>query len=125
MPRKDSLKNFEASQCEPILALVRDLIFASRISAAAQTAGRTVRIVRDAGQLAQLEGPMLILDLNQEGALDAAIAWKHRTGGATVGFVSHVDTATIERARAAGIDEVVARGAFAVRLPQLLAAAKD
>jgi DNA-binding NarL/FixJ family response regulator len=41
----------------------------------------------------------------------------------TVGFVSHVHTDTIEAARHAGIDLVLARSAFVGRLPQLLASA--
>ena len=38
----------------------------------------------------------------------------------TLGFVSHVDTATIEAARAAGIGTVVARSAFAMNLADIL-----
>jgi len=37
-----------------------------------------------------------------------------------VGFVSHVQTETIAAARAAGIDEVMARSAFVARLATLL-----
>jgi hypothetical protein len=39
----------------------------------------------------------------------------------TLGYVSHVDSETIAAARAAGIDEVIARSAFADRLGDLLA----
>ena len=42
----------------------------------------------------------------------------------TVGFVSHVDTPTIEAAREAGADRVLARSAFVEQLPQLLQAAQ-
>jgi CheY-like chemotaxis protein len=38
----------------------------------------------------------------------------------TVGFVSHVDTATIEAARKAGVDRVLARSAFVEQLQGLL-----
>ena len=38
----------------------------------------------------------------------------------TLGYVSHVDTATIDAARQAGIDQVVARSAFAARLGDIL-----
>ncbi len=37
-----------------------------------------------------------------------------------VGFVSHVDTATIDAARTAGVDEILARSSFAMKLPDLL-----
>ena len=38
----------------------------------------------------------------------------------TLGYVSHVDSDTIERARAAGIDQVLARSAFSDRLGEIL-----
>lgn len=104
----------------PILLLVRDLMFASRIGSAAQEAGVAIRGVRDLSKLAELAGHAAVLDLNQPGTIEAAVAWKARTGGVLVGFVSHVDTETIGRARAAGVDRIVARGAFVAQLPQIL-----
>ena len=41
----------------------------------------------------------------------------------TLGYVSHVDTATIEAARAAGIDQVLARSAFVDQLGDILTSA--
>ena len=41
----------------------------------------------------------------------------------TLGYVSHVDTATVAAARAAGIDEVLARSAFSARLADILTSA--
>jgi CheY-like chemotaxis protein len=41
----------------------------------------------------------------------------------TIGFVSHVDSVTIEAARKAGV-EVLARSAFTERLPEILARGK-
>jgi CheY-like chemotaxis protein len=41
----------------------------------------------------------------------------------TIGFVSHVDSATIGAARQAGIDQVLARSAFFSQLRQILTAA--
>ena len=38
----------------------------------------------------------------------------------TLGYVSHVDTDTIDRARAAGIDQVLARSAFSEKLGDIL-----
>ena len=104
-----------------IFALVRDLMFASKISAAAKAGGVSVRMLREPLQLMTVEGDLLIVDLNQAGALDAAAAWKTRTGGAVVGFVSHVDAETIAKARELGIDQILARSAFVMQLPQLLA----
>jgi hypothetical protein len=41
----------------------------------------------------------------------------------TLGYVAHVDSDTIDRARAAGIDQVLARSAFSDRLGEILAKA--
>ena len=106
-----------------VLVLVRDLLFASRISSAAQALGVPIRIVRDPNQLPGQTGSLVIVDLNQPGALDAAAAWKAASGGRVIGFVSHVDAPTIARAREMGLDQVLARSAFAGNLPGLLAGA--
>lgn len=103
-----------------VLALVRDLIFASRITAAGRDAGVDVTLVRDPAQLAGRAGRRLVVDLNLEGAIEAAAAWMRAGGGEVVGFVSHVDADTIGRARAAGIANVLARSRFVERLPELL-----
>jgi hypothetical protein len=41
----------------------------------------------------------------------------------TLGYVSHVDSASIEAARAAGVDQVLARSAFTERLGEILTSA--
>ena len=104
----------------PVIVLVRDLMFSSRISATARSAGTPVTLLRDPAALAGIAGGRLIVDLNQPGALDAAIAWKEASGGDVIGFVSHVDADTIARAKAAGIDEVMPRSRFVTVLPDLL-----
>jgi DNA-binding NarL/FixJ family response regulator len=106
---------------EPILVLVRDLMFSSRISATARAADRPVRMLRDPSELREAPGRRLIVDLNQPGALEAAVDWKLTSSGDVVGFVSHVDADTIARARAAGIDRVLPRSRFVEVLPELLA----
>lgn len=106
----------------PVLVLVRDLMFASRISAAARAAGVTVTMLRDPGLVVGEAGRRLIVDLNQAGALEAAIEWKRVSSAEVVGFVSHVDAETIARARAAGIDRILPRSRFVEILPDLLAA---
>ena len=108
----------------PVIALVRDLIFASRITATAAGVGTSVTLLRDPAKLAEHTSgganTLLIVDLNLAGAIDAARAWKGDTGGSVTGFVSHVDTATIAAARDAGIDRVLARSRFVELLPELL-----
>jgi hypothetical protein len=109
-----------------ILALVRDLIFASRITATAAGAGVAVTLVRDPLVLeAQPPANRLLVDLNLAGAIEAAAAWMRANPGSdVVGFVSHVDKATIDHARASGIDRVLARSRFVEVLPELLQSAK-
>jgi hypothetical protein len=41
-------------------------------------------------------------------------------GGQVIGFVSHVDTDTIAKARESGLDRVMARSGFVGALPALL-----
>jgi hypothetical protein len=104
----------------PVLCLVRDLLFLSKITATARSLGVETKTIRDPSKLASEPGSHLIVDLNQENALQAAAAWRLATGRPVVGFVSHVDTGTISAARAAGIDRILARSAFVDQLPSLL-----
>ena len=104
----------------PIVVLVRDLLFASRISATARALGVEVKLLRDETKLADETGQRVIVDLNQPGALEAAVEWKRRRGGEVIGFVSHVDVETIHRAREAGIDQVLPRSRFVAELESLL-----
>ncbi len=103
-----------------LLILCRDLLLGSRITAAAQSGGVSFRVVRDPAKLAAQAGARLIVDLNQEGAIDAAAAWKAAGSREVVGFVSHLDAATIQRARQAGLDHVMARSAFVEHLPSIV-----
>lgn len=104
----------------PVLALCRDLIFASKITAAARARGLESKILRDTAQLAGQSGSLLLVDLNQPGTLAAAAEWRRAGGGTVVGFVSHVDAATIDEARRAGINRIMARSGFVQTLPELL-----
>jgi hypothetical protein len=104
-----------------VLALVRDLIFASKITAAALSAGIQARIIRDPAILQNFPGSLLLADLNQSGVIAASKQWKEQHRGRVVGFVSHVDAPTIEAARQAGLDQILARSGFVQQLPQLLA----
>jgi PleD family two-component response regulator len=112
-----------------ILAALDDLMFTSRIRAAAQGVGADVRFARtpaEALSMARQEKPALVLlDLNGTRAEPMAILAQFKSDPAlapvrVVGFVSHVQTDRIAAARAAGIDEVMARSAFVARLPDLL-----
>ena len=88
-----------------IIVLCRDLIFNTKIVATARLIGAPVTIMRDPAKLDTApDARRLIVDLNPEdGLLDAAAAWKSRSGGEVIGFVSHVDAPTIARARELGL----------------------
>ena len=103
----------------PILLLCRDLMFVSKVTATARALGVPVQVVRDPAQLPQ-QGTRLLVDLNQSGAIEAAATWKAATAGQVIGFVSHVDTDTTERARAAGLDQVLPRSRFSATLEQII-----
>ena len=112
-----------------ILALVDDLMFRSKIKSTAQQAGVTVAFAgsRDAALAAMRANvpALVIFDLNNmrsdplgtlaEMKKDAALA-----AIPTVGYVSHVDVNTIDAARAAGVDDVLARSSFTARLADLV-----
>jgi hypothetical protein len=103
-----------------VLCLVRDLLFYSKIRAAAESADVPLKSVRDPARLLEESGLGLIVDLNQSDALQAAIEFRNRTGLPVVGFVSHVDVETISAARASGIGQVLARSQFEKQLPTVL-----
>lgn len=113
-----------------LLAAVDDLMFSSRISTTAKAVGTPVQFARsmDAVLAAARGTPapaLIVIDLNSArlGPLDIVSALKADAALAAipiVGFVSHVDTATIEAARAAGIDRVMARSAFVQQLAEMI-----
>ena len=70
---------------QPILILVRDLMFTTRIVEAARAANVPFKVVRKPELLVSETGRMLIVDLNQDSAIDAASAWRSATGGRTIG----------------------------------------
>lgn len=115
-----------------IVAVLDDLMFASKIRSAATAAGVTIVFARsrDAALDAVREHrpSLVILDLNnpRTDPLGLVEALKSLDGDvasppiATLGYVSHVDTATIDAARVAGVDTVVARSAFTQRIGELI-----
>ena len=105
---------------KPVLALVRDLMFVGRISATARASGVPIKVIRDPAALSGEAGRLLLVDLNLAGAIEAAAAWKSASGGEAIGFVSHVDAETIQRARESGIDQVMPRSRFVEALAGIL-----
>jgi PleD family two-component response regulator len=67
----------------------------------------------------------VILDLNNPRTSPLAIVQSMKADPAlaavpTLGYVSHVDTATIDAARQAGVGEILARSAFTMQLAEIL-----
>jgi hypothetical protein len=104
----------------PMLVLCRDLLFTSKITGTAKAREIPVKVLRDPNKLADEPSPRLVVDLTQEGFLDAAVEWKKRTGGHVTGFAGHTDVELINAAQAAGVDLVLSRGEFSARLNQVL-----
>jgi CheY-like chemotaxis protein len=113
-----------------ILAILDDLLFTSKIRSTAGHLGVTVAFARSSQaaleQMRTQPPSLVILDLNNPrtdplGTIAAMKADASLASIPTVGYVSHVDTATIDRARSAGIGEVMARSAFVNKLEAMLA----
>ncbi len=104
-------------------------MFASKIAAAARQTGAEVVFARSSDEVLRqaraLRPRLVIFDLNGHrteplATLSALKADPELQGLRTLGFVSHVQADLIERARQAGIDEVLARSAFSARLGEIL-----
>jgi CheY-like chemotaxis protein len=110
-----------------IVALVADLIFQSKLQAAAAGAGVPLTVVRTAEQFEQAVGQAIgvVLDLAIDGVDGVRLIHIARSGRPQlkiVGFLPHVEVDLATAARAAGADEVLPRSAFAANLPKLLSA---
>jgi DNA-binding NarL/FixJ family response regulator len=109
---------------------IDDLLFSIKIKEVAKHLGVDVYFERSAERIVDTvrdkQPRLVIFDLNSAKLhpLDAIAALKADptlTAVKTLGYVSHVDSATIAAARQAGVDDVLARSAFAGRLPEILA----
>jgi DNA-binding NarL/FixJ family response regulator len=112
-----------------ILCAIDDLIFSIKISTAAKQLGVEVFFERSADRvldrIREKQPSLVILDLNsvKMNPLGTLTAMKSDAALGvirTLGYVSHVDSETIAAARAAGVDQVMARSAFVERLAEIL-----
>ncbi len=106
-------------------------MFSSKLRNAAKAVNAPLSFFRSVDSaLAEMRArtPMLVIfDLNNPriDALAIVAAMKNEPSLAsvsTIGFSQHTATEDIAAARAAGVQQVLARGAFFERLPELLAA---
>lgn len=112
-----------------ILCAIDDLIFSIKISTAAKGLGADVFFER-AGDMVlprirEKQPSLVIFDLNSSrldpiGVVTAMKSDDQLKTIRTLGYVAHVDADTIAAARAAGIDQVLARSAFVTRLGEIL-----
>ena len=112
-----------------IIAAVDDLIFASKIKATAENVGAEVRFAKSlATVLTQAEERLpdcVMVDLQGVKCEPFALARAFKTSATLkqvklIGFFSHVQTALMHEAQAAGYDQVLPRSAFTKRLPEIL-----
>ena len=112
-----------------ILAVLDDLMFTSKIKSTAVGLGAAVTFARSAdaalAEMRKSPPSLVIFDLNNARINPLAIVASMKEDAAlasvpTLGFVSHVDTATITAARDAGVGEILARSAFTTQLAEIL-----
>ncbi|MGH2443363.1 MAG: hypothetical protein ACRDFX_09395 [Chloroflexota bacterium] len=106
-----------------VIAVVTDLFFQSRISAAARAAGNTLRfLTSDAAVAAAPAARLTLIDLDAQLDVLAAIRTLSARGDAVLAFGPHLDTDARKAARAAGAGRVLAKSKFVTELPHLMAA---
>jgi CheY-like chemotaxis protein len=114
----------------PVIAVVDDMIFISKIRAVAESQGVTVRFLRniDAVFSAAREAPpppLIIIDLHSQkiDPLELATGLKADPELSTIpllGFYSHVETELRQQAEAAGFDRVMPRSSFTANLAEII-----
>jgi CheY-like chemotaxis protein len=115
-----------------ILCAIDDLIFSVKISTAAKSLGVDLYFERTPGmvlsRIREKQPSLVIFDLNSRTLDPVETVAKLKADPElktirTLGYVAHVDSATIAAARQAGIDQVLARSAFAESIGQILTTA--
>ena len=111
------------------LFLCDDLIFTSRVTGTGQALGLPVRAVKSTAELLRLanEAPpaCVIVELHTPGLVIAELMSALSVLSPrpyVVAFGSHVDVATLKKARGAGCDLVLPRSKFVEELPVALPA---
>ena len=97
-----------------VIALVPDLMLASRVEATLAGAGHEVTLSARLGAQPVAEADLIVADV---GEVDPATVVNR--GLPVLGFYRHTDPDTRRRAEAAGVDLVVPRSRLARELPEL------
>jgi len=118
----------EPRSSPPVLAIISDLLFRSKIDDAARRAGVPLRIAKTIEQLDRHLGnatpAVVLMDLEMDGLDTQAMLERLRATPAAVnvpviGFAGHTNVEVIHAARAGGV-QVMARSAFVAQLPALM-----
>lgn len=113
------------------LLVSRDLIFISKVTGTARALGRRILVAGTAALVAetidQWQPKVLFVDLSAGDLVGqpALVAYRGMAGSGTslIAFGSHVDTAALEAAKAAGCELVLPRSRFSAELPALIRSA--
>jgi CheY-like chemotaxis protein len=116
-----------ASAPRPVLAVLSDLLFRSRIDEVARRLGLSLRVARSTEQLERHLAAALpavaLVDL-EESAIDPMETIRRLKSLADppriIAFAGHTNVDAIRAGRDAGADAVLARSAFTAQLPRLL-----
>ena len=115
-------------QPQPVLVVISDLIFRSKIDEAARHAGVPLRVAKNPEQLDRHLGnatpAVVLMDLEMEGLDRPGMLSRLRANPAAatvpvIGFAGHTNVEVIHAARADGV-QVMARSAFVAQLPAML-----
>jgi hypothetical protein len=108
----------------PVILAVRDLVFRSKIHAAAERLGVPVRLAPRGTPLGdaarELGEGTLLADLGEPGVLDGVRAAKAAGRVRVIGFLGHLQADLARAAAEAGVDEVLSRGQLVQRLDDIL-----
>jgi CheY-like chemotaxis protein len=112
----------------PVLVVITDLLFRSKIDDAARRAGVPLRVAKSVEQLDRHLGgaapAVVLMDLEMEGLDSAGMLARLRANQGTthvpvIGFAGHTNVEVIHAARANGV-QVMARSAFVAQLPAMM-----
>jgi len=110
------------------ILLSRDLIFTSKVTGTARELGHQVLVAGNTAlatsMITEWQPKVVFIDLaaGELVSAPAILAYRKLAGPHTafLAFGSHVDTASLDVARAAGCDPVLPRSQFSAQLPDLI-----
>ena len=113
-----------------VVAYVDDLFFQMKLAETAKHLHVEVKVAANPEALLQLMDPLpkfVIVDLNARNTPIEAVQQlrEQQPTLPVIGFLSHVQADLAAQAKAVGFQQVMPRSQFTLRLPQILAMAKD